>query len=234
MSNPVTTEAESRPPAEMAPGPKASRHWKIIPLAIVVVVLLAGAAGGAYAYQLHHSGTKHTPPATLRTAATPDSYALPGALDGLPQSSDEDITSLSSAASQELMAALGDLKGKPIVGAYAATPPDAAVLIGLPATPNDPGTEISHVFSAVRSMHILTIPDPVETPAGVAGAEMRCSDGSLIGGVQVQVGACVEADSGGSVLLLRLTKSGADTGELLRSVLPAFTALTSGNTSGER
>src|SRR5262249_3236400 len=101
-------------------------------------------------------------------------------------------------------------------------PPDAAVLVGLPSTPSDARAEISNIFDALQSTQFFSIPAPTPADASTSGAVMECADASMIGGYPVAVGICVQSSSGGSAVLLRLTKSGAQAATILRAVDPKF------------
>ena len=219
MSGPVSTTAPQQP-SPSAPTPQGGKRWKIVAPVVAVLVLVAAGAG---AYLYHHAHAKpkskaHTPAVVAKSAT----FTLPQTLDGLPKSTDEQTTALASAALADLSASITDLRGQPVLGAYGATSPNAAIIVGLPGTPTDSEAQISNVFDALRSTQFFNIPDPTAYPTGQAGSMMECADASLIGGVAIPVGACVESDSGGSVLLLRLTKTGAQTADIMKAALPTF------------
>jgi hypothetical protein len=222
MSNPVSTSAPQEPSTQPSPAKPRRRRKIIVPIVVAVAIVLAG--GAAYAYHHEHAKTKakHKASATTKPAPKPATFMLPDTLDGLPKSTDQRTASLASAALADLTASITDLSGTPVLGAYGSSSPDAAIIVGLPATPTDADAEISNVFDALRSTQFFNIPDPTTIPTGQAGSEMQCADASLIGGVSIPVGACVETDSGGSVLLLRLTKTGSQAGEILKAALPTF------------
>lgn len=224
MSDPVSTSTPQEPSTQSAQPPAATtgRRWKII-VPIVAAVVIVAAGGAAYGYHHEHakSKAKHKAGSTTKAAPKPATFTLPDTLDGLPKSTDQQTTSLASAALADLTASITDLSGTPVLGAYGANA-DTAIIVGLPATPTDANAEISNVFDALRSTQFFNIPEPTAIPAGQVGSEMQCADASLIGGVAIPVGACVETDGGGSVLLLRLTKTGAQTGDVLKATLPTF------------
>jgi hypothetical protein len=224
MSDPVSTAAPQEPSTQSArpAAAKTGRRWKII-VPVAAAVVIAAAGGGAYAYHHEHAkpNAKHKAGTTTTMAPKPATFSLPDTLDGLPKSTDQQTTSLASAALADLTASITDLSGTPVLGAYGSGS-DTAIIVGLPATPTDADSEISNVFDALRSTQFFRIPDPTPIPTGQTGSEIQCADASLIGGVAIPVGACVETDGGGSVLLLRLTKTGAQAGDVLKATLPTF------------
>jgi hypothetical protein len=225
VSNSVTSPTSDGQQTTVAP-PNGRSLWKII-TPIAVLVAIAAIAVVVYAQHGHSkSRASSAPPARTAAAgaaAKPATFSLPATVDGLPKSTDEQATALANATVSDLSASLGNLTSAAVLGTYSAgKPPDAAVLVGLPSTPNDAGAEISNIFDALRSTQFFSIPDPVPADASAPGAVMQCANASIIGGYPVAVGICVQSSSTGSTVLLRLTKTGTQTAAILKAIVSKF------------
>ncbi len=194
---------------------------KVISIALVALAAAGIAGCSSQSSSNTNGGEAHivaAKPTATPSATGPASFTLPQTLDGLTRSTTSSAADLATATKDDLVAAAGDLGGDPVVGSYAGTGKDAAVLIGLPIPTDDAEAQIDAVFDALRSMDLYNISDPA--PVGAGG--MQCANASVLGGADLKLGICVAADTRGSVVLLRFTKDAAAAGSVLGTVLPNF------------
>ncbi len=166
------------------------------------------------------SGTHH-PTSTTSIAPKPTgpaSFALPATVDGLTLSKGSSTADLADATRQDLVAVVGDLAGSAVVGSYAGTGKDSAILIGLPLTVDDISARVDETFDALRSMDLYAIEDP----KAYGGGAMRCANATVLGGTELHLGICVAADSRGEAILLRFTKNASATAAALSAIATDF------------
>jgi hypothetical protein len=189
---------------------------KIVGIAVIAAVAL-GAAGCSSSAKTKPHGAKTTGTASASPTG-PVSFTLPATVDGLALSKDSSTTDLASATKDDLVALTQDMAGDAVVGSYAGTGKDAAVLIGLPVTVDDVDAQIDAIFDGLRSMDLYAIDDP--KPVGTGGA--KCADATVLGGADLKLGICVTADTRGTVILMRFTKDATATSTALSSVAAGF------------
>jgi hypothetical protein len=232
-TNPYTPFPDPFAPAQRTAAGRRSRGTGPV-IALVVLVLLAGSAFAFVIASSHRVARSAGPIASTTIPSIPipstptptftggDHFTLPPTVIGLPRSTNP---SLIDDATSAVAAIGGTGAGPSVVGAYQSRtdPDDAYLLIGVPMRVVDARTAAVGALEDLAANDDFVISPEKTYSTGTRGAVMICATAiSHAMTIPWPSSICVVADSGGLIIAMYISHSGAADATATKSIRTAF------------